>query len=154
MVDFMSEAMNIKSELINIRRDIHENPELGFEEYRTSKIIQEYLKKEGIDFYSVAETGVCAEIKGEGRGKKVIALRADMDALLIDEKTDCEYKSKIKGKMHACGHDAHTAILLGAAKILNKNKKYFSGTVKLLFEPAEETTGGALIMINEGVLRG
>lgn len=71
MVDFMSEAMNIKSELINIRRDIHENPELGFEEYRTSKIIQEYLKKEGIDFYSVAETGVCAEIKGEGRGKRL-----------------------------------------------------------------------------------
>lgn len=153
MVDFMSEAMNIKDELISIRRDIHQNPELGFEEYRTSKIIQEYLKKEGIDFYCVAKTGVCAEIRGEGRGKKVIALRADMDALPIEEKNDCEYKSKIKGKMHACGHDAHTAILLGAAKILNKNKKYFSGTVKLLFEPAEETTGGALIMINEGVLK-
>lgn len=152
MVDFMSEAMNIKSELINIRRDIHENPELGFEEYRTSKIIQEYLKKEGIDFYSVAETGVCAEIKGEGRGKKVIALRADMDALLIDEKTDCEYKSKIKGKMHACGHDAHTAILLGSCKVLYDMRDELDVNVKFLFQPAEETVGGAKLLIKDGCM--
>lgn len=153
MIDFIKEALDIKEELISIRRDIHQNPELGFEEYRTSKIIKDFLTKENIPFYSVANTGVCAEIVGEGRGKKVIALRADMDALPIEEDPEYTYKSKIKGKMHACGHDAHTAILLGAAKILNRNKKEFAGIVKLLFEPGEETTGGAPIMINEGVLK-
>lgn len=153
MIDFIKEALDIKEELISIRRDIHQNPELGFEEYRTSKVIKDFLTKENIPFYSVANTGVCAEIVGEGRGKKVIALRADMDALPIEEDPEYAYKSKIKGKMHACGHDAHTAILLGAAKILNRNKKEFAGIVKLLFEPGEETTGGAPIMINEGVLK-
>lgn len=153
MIDFIKESLDIKEELISIRRDIHQNPELGFEEYRTSKIIKDFLTKENIPFYSVANTGVCAEIIGEGRGKKVIALRADMDALPIEEDDKYTYKSKIKGKMHACGHDAHTAILLGAAKILNRNKKEFAGVVKLLFEPGEETLGGAPIMINEGVLK-
>ena len=153
MIDFIKEALDIKEELIGIRRCIHQNPELGFEEYRTSKIIKDFLTKENIPFYSVANTGVCAEIVGEGRGKKVIALRADMDALPIEEDPEYTYRSKIKGKMHACGHDAHTAILLGAAKILNRNKKEFTGIVKLLFEPGEETTGGAPIMINEGVLK-
>ena len=153
MIDFIKEALDIKEELISIRRCIHQNPELGFEEYRTSKIIKDFLTKENIPFYSVANTGVCAEIVGEGRGKKVIALRADMDALPIEEDPEYTYRSKIKGKMHACGHDAHTAILLGAAKILNRNKKEFTGIVKLLFEPGEETTGGAPIMINEGVLK-
>ena len=153
MIDFIKEALDIKEELISIRRCIHQNPELGFEEYRTSKIIKDFLTKENIPFYSVANTGVCAEIVGEGRGKKVIALRADMDALPIEEDSEYTYRSKIKGKMHACGHDAHTAILLGTAKILNRNKKEFAGIVKLLFEPGEETTGGAPIMINEGVLK-
>ncbi len=153
MIDFIKEALDIKEELISIRRCIHQNPELGFEEYRTSKIIKDFLTKENIPFYSVANTGVCAEIVGEGRGKKVIALRADMDALPIEEDPEYTYRSKIKGKMHACGHDAHTAILLGTAKILNRNKKEFAGIVKLLFEPGEETTGGAPIMINEGVLK-
>ena len=153
MIDFIKEALDIKEELIGIRRCIHQNPELGFEEYRTSKIIKDFLTKENIPFYSVANTGVCAEIVGEGRGKKVIALRADMDALPIEEDPEYTYRSKIKGKMHACGHDAHTAILLGTAKILNRNKKEFAGIVKLLFEPGEETTGGAPIMINEGVLK-
>ncbi|MDS0525767.1 M20 family metallopeptidase [Clostridium sp. SHJSY1] len=154
MINFVDEANNIKKELITIRRDIHEHPELGFEEKRTSNIIKEFLKNEGIPFVSVAGTGVCGIIKGEGSGdnKKTIALRADMDALPIQDKKGLSYSSKISGKMHACGHDAHTTILLGAARILNKFKRNFSGNVKILFEPAEETTGGAPIMIKEGVL--
>lgn len=153
MVNFLNEANNIKDELIKIRRDIHENPEIGFELYRTSKLVKDYLKSLGIPYYATAKTGVCGIIKGEKSGNnKVIALRADMDALPIEEKNMFSYKSKIKGKMHACGHDGHTAILLGVSKILNKYKSDFSGTVKLLFEPAEETEGGAPIMIKEGVL--
>lgn len=154
-MDFYKEAEEIKNLLIDIRRDLHENPELGFEEYRTSKKIQEFLTNEGIEIKVVANTGVCGIIKGEkeSTGKeKVVALRADMDALPIQEKNNCPYKSKVDGKMHACGHDAHTTILLGAAKILNKHKKDFSGTVKLMFEPAEETVGGAPYMIREGIL--
>lgn len=154
MVNFIDEANTIKEELITIRRDIHEHPELGFEENRTSNIIKEFLRKEGIPFVSVAGTGVCAIIKGEGIGdnKKTIALRADMDALPIQDKKGVCYSSRVPGKMHACGHDAHTTILLGATRLLNRHKKNFSGNVKLLFEPAEETTGGAPIMIKEGVL--
>jgi amidohydrolase len=150
----LDEANNIKEELVTIRRDIHEHPELGFEVERTSNIIKKFLKNEGIPFISVAGTGVCAVIKGEGIGdnNKTIALRADMDALPIQDKKGLSYSSKIQGKMHACGHDGHTTILLGVARILNKYKKNFSGNVKLLFEPAEETTGGAPIMIKEGVL--
>ena len=153
MIDFLKEANDIKEELIAIRRDIHEHPELGFEVLRTSQIVKEFLTKEGILFYSFAKTGVCGLIKGEKKGEnKTIALRADMDALPIQDKKKCLYSSKVQGKMHACGHDGHTAILLGAAKILNKYKKSFEGQVKLIFEPAEETTGGAPIMIKEGVL--
>ncbi|MGL4106509.1 M20 metallopeptidase family protein [Clostridium sp. LP20] len=154
MITFLKEAENIKDELIAIRRDIHEHPELGFEEKRTSEIIKRFLTKEGIPYVSVAGTGVYGMIKGEGNGntQRTIALRADMDALPIQEKNLCSYSSKVPGKMHACGHDAHTTILLGVARILNDNRKLFSGNVKLLFEPAEETTGGAPIMIKEGVL--
>lgn len=153
MVDFRKEANEIKNELIDIRRDIHMHPEVGFEEVRTSNLIKDFLKDEGIEYISVAGTGVCGIIRGtkEGSGK-TIGIRADMDALPIQDNKVCEYKSTVKGKMHACGHDGHTTILLGVAKLLNRHKDLFSGTVKLLFEPAEETTGGASIMIKEGVL--
>lgn len=153
MVDFRKEANEIKNELIDIRRDIHMHPEVGFEEVRTSTLIKDFLKNEGIEYASVARTGVCGIIRGtkEGSGK-TIGIRADMDALPIQDNKVCEYKSTVKGKMHACGHDGHTTILLGVAKLLNRHKDLFSGNVKLLFEPAEETTGGASIMIKEGAL--
>lgn len=153
MIDFLKDAEQINDELISIRRDIHQHPELGFEEKRTSKIIKEFLSKEKIQYESVADTGVCAIIRGrQNIENKTIALRADMDALPIEDKKTCIYKSKIANKMHACGHDAHIAILLGAAKILNKYKDEYSGNIKLFFEPAEETLGGSKFMINQGVL--
>ena len=153
MKNFKLEADNIKDELKQIRRTLHQYPELGFEETNTSKYIKEFLTKEGIEYTEFAKTGVCGIINGTKAGNnKVIALRADIDGLPIQDKKTCEYSSKVKGKMHACGHDGHTTILLGAAKILNKHKDEFSGIVKLIFEPAEETTGGAKVMIKEGVL--
>ena len=153
MKNFKLEADNIKDELKQIRRTLHQYPELGFEETNTSKYIKEFSTKEGIEYTEFAKTGVCGIINGTKAGNnKVIALRADIDGLPIQDKKTCEYSSKVKGKMHACGHDGHTTILLGAAKILNKHKDEFSGTVKLIFEPAEETTGGAKVMIKEGVL--
>lgn len=153
MVDFKKEANAIKGELVAIRRDLHEHPEIGFQEVRTSGIIKKFLKDNGIPYTEVAKTGVCGIIKGTKEGNnKTIALRGDIDGLPIKDMKTCEYKSQENGKMHACGHDAHTTILLGAAKVLNKHKDKFSGTVKLLFEPGEETTGGAIPMIEEGVL--
>lgn len=153
MINFRDEANKIKEDLIAIRRDIHMHPEVGFEEVRTSTLIKDFLKNEGIEYREVAGTGVCGLIKGTKEGEiKTVALRGDMDALPIQDKKVCEYSSKVPGKMHACGHDAHTTILLGVAKLLNENKHLFSGNVKLLFEPAEETTGGASVMIEEGVL--
>lgn len=153
MIDFKMEANSIKEELVKIRRDLHEHPEIGFQEVRTSGIIKKFLKDNGIPYVEVAKTGVCGIIKGTKEGNnKTIALRGDIDGLPILDMKTCEYKSKENGRMHACGHDAHTTILLGAAKVLNKFKDQFSGNVKLLFEPAEETTGGAIPMIEEGVL--
>ena len=154
MKNFNIEANHIKDELIEIRRTLHQYPELGFEETNTSKFIKDFLTKEGITFKEFAGTGVCGIIEGtkEGENKKVIGLRSDIDGLPMQDKKSCSYASKISGKMHACGHDGHTTILLGAAKLLNKNKDKFNGTIKLIFEPAEETTGGAKVMIEEGVL--
>ena len=155
-MNFKNEAISIKNELINIRRTLHEHPELGMEEYETSKFIKNFLKNEGVEFREVAKTGICGIIRGAKESNsgdiRTIALRGDIDGLPILDKKICEYSSKVEGKMHACGHDAHTTILLGAAKILNKNKHLFSGNVKLLFEPAEETIGGARFMIEDGVL--
>ncbi|MCF0147403.1 MAG: amidohydrolase [Clostridium sp.] len=155
-MNFKEQAISIKNELINIRRTLHQHPELGMEEYETSKFIKDFLKKEGIEFIEVAKTGVCGIIRGTKESNsdniKTIALRGDIDGLPLMDKKVCEYSSKVEGKMHACGHDGHTTILLGAAKILNQNKDLFSGNVKLLFEPAEETIGGARFMIEEGVL--
>ncbi len=155
-MNFKNEAISIKNDLINIRRTLHQHPELGMEEYETSKFIKNFLDNECIEYNEVSKTGVCGIIRGTKEGSsndsKTIALRGDIDGLPIIDKKSCEYSSKVEGRMHACGHDGHTTILLGAARILNKNKHLFSGNVKLLFEPAEETIGGARFMIEEGVL--
>lgn len=138
--------------IINLRRELHSVPELGFEEFKTSEIIKRELRKENIEFEEgIAKTGIKAHIRGGKKGKCVL-LRADMDALPIEEKTEVSYKSTHEGVMHACGHDAHVSILLATAKALNKVKDSLSGDVVFVFQPAEETTGGADIMINEGVM--
>lgn len=154
-MDFKNDIIDIKDEIVRLRRMFHMKPELGFEEYETSKEIKKYLNQEGIAYESYAKTGVCGIIRGnlESNKERVIGLRSDIDALPIEENNKCEYMSTIKGKMHACGHDGHMAILLGVAKILNKNRDLFGGTVKLIFEPAEETKGGSRFMIKEGVLK-
>ena len=151
-VHHLSETLFEK--IVNIRREIHRNPELAFEEYKTAALVQSVLKEEGIDFQAeVAKTGVVGLIKGKNPGKKTIALRADMDALPIIELNQLSYKSTEPGKMHACGHDVHTSSLLGAALILNRMKDQFEGTIKLIFQPSEESyPGGAKVMIEEGVL--
>jgi amidohydrolase len=150
MIDFLRRAQEIKEQLTAWRRHFHANPELGFEEYETSKSIKAFLQSEGIEYTEVAGTGICAIIKGSGN--KTIGLRADIDALPLEDRKGRDYSSQIKGKMHACGHDAHLTILLGAAKLLNSMKHELKGNVKLFFEPAEETVGGAKFMIKEGVL--
>lgn len=149
-------------ELIANRRHIHANPELSFEEYNTSNFIASKLKDYNIPFkQGIVKTGIVAIIEGtktvpsvsESSGLRSIALRADMDALPITEKNNCEYKSKKEGLMHACGHDVHSASLLGVARILSELKNEFEGTIKLIFQPGEEKLpGGASLMIKEGVL--
>lgn len=135
-----------------IRRELHKYPELGFQEFKTAQLIKKELDILGIPYQDeVAKTGVVALIKGAKPGKTVL-LRADMDALPINEETECEYKSLTPGVMHACGHDGHVAGLLGAAMILNELKENISGNIKLVFQPAEEGPGGAKPMINEGIL--
>lgn len=130
-MDYIKEAKNIYDELVNRRRDFHEHPELGFELKRTSGKVKEFLKSQGIEYYETAKTGICAIIRGKNTGKTV-GLRADMDALpLMETSENRPYCSKNSGKMHACGHDAHTTILMGTAKILNSMKDELSGNVKL-----------------------
>jgi amidohydrolase len=141
-------------EFIDVRRQLHSNPELSYKEFETSLLVQQKLAESGIAFEIKATTGVVGLIHGKNPGKKVIALRADMDALPIKEENEVSYKSKNEGIMHACGHDVHTAVLLGAAKILNATKDEWEGTVKLIFQPGEERNpGGASILIKEGVLK-
>lgn len=149
-MNFYGEALDIKETLVYFRREFHMHPELGYEEENTSHIIKNFLRKNEIEYYETAKTGICAVIKGNG--SKTIGIRADIDALPLKDKKNCSYASKIQGKMHACGHDAHTAMLMGTAIILNKYKENLQGNIKLFFEPAEETTGGAKVMIKEGVL--
>lgn len=135
----------------NIREKLHRCPETEFNEFQTCKIISEELYKLNIDHSICAKTGIVAIIRGEKKGKTVL-LRADIDALPIKEETDLSFKSQNDGYMHACGHDVHTACLLGAAKILNSVKNTLCGNVKLIFQPAEEGSGGAKPMIDEGIL--
>ena len=143
----------ISGEIIDIRRQIHKNPELSFEEYETDKVISDFLMSWEIEHETIAETGVVALIKGRNPEKKTIALRADIDALPIQESNNVSYCSLNAGVMHACGHDAHAAMLLGAAKVLNQLRDEFEGTIKLIFQPGEEKLpGGASIMIENGVL--
>ena len=146
-------AKQYAPETIDIRRHLHAHPELSYKEFETSAFVQEKLRSLGIPFEIKATTGVVGLIKGKNPGKRVIALRADMDALPIKEENSVSYKSQNEGVMHACGHDAHTSILLGASKILQELKSEWEGTVKLIFQPGEERNpGGASLLIKEGVL--
>ncbi len=146
-------AHQYHQEMIEVRRHLHQYPELSYQEFETSKYIQEQLNAIGIPFQVMATTGVVGLIEGKNPKKKIIALRADIDALPILEANDIPYKSKKEGIMHACGHDVHTTCLLGAAKILYTLRDEWEGTVKLIFQPGEEKNpGGASIMIKEGVL--
>lgn len=140
--------------IIEIRRDLHAHPELGMEELRTASIVKSELEKLGLEVQDkVGNTGVVGLLRGDSEGKTII-LRADMDALPMDELADISFKSNNPGKMHACGHDVHTSILLGAARILTKFKDVIKGNIKFVFQPAEEAnpTGGAQYMIQDGVL--
>jgi amidohydrolase len=147
-------AKKYASDIIADRRHLHANPELSFKEYNTSKYVAAKLKEFKVETEEgVADTGVVGLIKGKNPGKKIIALRADMDALPINEANNVPYKSKNEGVMHACGHDVHTSSLLGTARILSEIRGDFEGTVKLIFQPGEELIpGGASLMIKAGVL--
>ena len=149
--DAKNEAKKISDWIIDIRRELHKHPELMYEEVKTSALVRRELDKLGIQYQSpIAETGVLASI-GNGKGP-CVALRADMDALPIHEETDVPFRSEVDGKMHACGHDCHTAMLLGAARILKSKEKDINGTIKFLFQPAEEGGAGGKLMRDEGAL--
>ncbi|MBN8697991.1 MAG: amidohydrolase [Chitinophagales bacterium] len=146
-------AKDHAAEFIEIRHHLHAHPELSYEEYDTSAFVQQKLQSWGIPFVVMAKTGVVGLLKGKNPDKRVVALRADMDALPITEENDIDYKSTKPGVMHACGHDVHTTCLLGAARILHSLKDEWEGTVKLIFQPGEEKNpGGASLMIADGVL--
>ena len=148
-------AASNKATIVDTRRHIHAHPELSFQEFNTAQFIGKTLKNLGIEVREgIAKTGLVAVIKGKNPDKRTVALRADIDALPIQEKNDVPYKSQVAGVMHACGHDVHTASLIGTAKILDALKDEFEGTIKLIFQPAEEKPpGGALSMIKEGILK-
>ena len=143
-----------KEEITGIRRHLHAFPELSYQEFETCAFVEQELKKMGLPVEKMGGTGLVSLVEGKDPGSRVIALRADMDALPITEENDVSYKSTRPGVMHACGHDAHTAVLLGAARILQQTKDQWSGTVKLVFQPGEERNpGGATYMIRDGALK-
>lgn len=150
--ELIPQAEAIKPWIVDLRRTIHQHPELMYEEFETSKLVRNTLTELGISFQApIAETGVLATI-GNGNGP-CVGLRADMDALPLHEEADVEFRSKIDGKMHACGHDCHTAMLLGAARLLKEHESRIDGTVKLIFQPAEEGGAGGKRMREAGVLK-
>jgi amidohydrolase len=150
--DILNRAKDIKEWLVDLRRDFHRHPEQSLKEYRTSKIIAKNLTDMGIKVEHIGETGILGILEGSSKGK-VIALRADMDALSVTEKTGLPFSSENIGYMHACGHDFHVSMLLGAAKLLSERKDELKGTVKFLFQPAEEIAEGARQLIQGGVLK-
>jgi amidohydrolase len=152
MVDFLSEAQALFEYTQALRRDFHRHPELGFHEVRTAGIVARELNKMGLEVTpGIAETGVAATIEGNRPGS-VLLLRFDMDALPIQEQTGAPYASQNPGVMHACGHDGHTAVGLSVARLLHSHRQELSGTIKLVFQPAEEGEGGAERMLAEGIL--
>jgi amidohydrolase len=154
--EILAAARQILPWMIEIRRDLHRHPELGLDEHRTSSRVQQLLDELGIGYRNgLAGTGVLGTLEGTGNGDgagPVVALRADLDALPLQDAKDVPYRSEIPGRMHACGHDVHTAILFGASRLLRDRLGSIAGTVKLIFQPAEETVGGAKLLIQEGVL--
>ena len=152
-----SDIDELVPDMVALRRDLHEHPELAFEEVRTSGIVAQRLRSLGLEVQTgVAKTGVVGLLRGGASkaGAKTIAIRADMDALPIHEQNDIDYRSTIDGKMHACGHDGHTSIALAVADILSKRRDELTGNVKFVFQPAEEMIGGAEPMIKEGAMEG
>lgn len=148
-------SKSYSEEVVGLRRHLHANPELSYQEFNTVRFVEQTLRSFGIEsIQTMATTGLVAEIKGKNPAAKTVALRADMDALPIQESNDVPYKSKNPGVMHACGHDVHTSSLLGTAKILHQLRDQFQGTVRLLFQPGEEKNpGGASYMIRDGALK-
>jgi len=148
----LQDARELQEQLISWRRDFHRHPELGFQEQRTASIVADYLQGLGLEVQTgIGGTGVTALLRGEQDGP-TIALRADMDALPIEEATGVEYASRNPGVAHLCGHDAHTSILMGAARLLTGKYRPTRGNVKFIFQPAEEGLAGAAAMIRDGVL--
>ena len=153
-MDYIKLAQKYNDRVVELRRDIHMHPELSLEEFRTAELVAKELRALGMEVHTgVGKTGVVGLLRGAKEGR-TIALRADMDALPIQEENDLPFKSVYPGKMHACGHDAHTASLLGAAKVLSQNRDRFGGELRFLFQPAEETGKGAPDFINAGALDG
>lgn len=154
----MSELKRLAEEkkpyVSSIRRDLHRHPELALEEYRTAEVIERELDRAGIEHRRIGATGVLGIIRGERPGGQVIMLRADIDALPIQEQNDVDYRSQVEGKMHACGHDSHTAMLLGAAQVLAGRRARWGGEIRLFFQPAEETGKGAADFLAAGALDG
>ena len=154
MSELLQEAKSIEPEIIKVRRSLHQHPELSYHEVATSKLVAHKLRSFGINVKTgVGGTGVLGVLQGAKRGK-VVGLRADMDALPVDERSDVEFRSRVPGVMHACGHDSHVAMLLGAAELLSRHRTELRGTVKFFFQPAEEHggKGGAKPMIEDGVM--
>lgn len=150
--ELLSVIENLNDKLIGVYRKLHENPELSNEEFETTKLIKDLLEKVDIDVLDLPlETGLVAEIKGNPNGP-IVALRCDIDALPIQEETTLPYKSKVAGMMHACGHDFHTAVILGAAYLLKRHQHSLVGTIKFIFQPGEESANGAKKIISTGVL--
>lgn len=148
------ECQQLRDELIALRREFHRDPELGLHEYHTAARIERELDRCGIPHERVGETAVVGHLTGNGNGSGLVVLRADIDALPIQETNDVPYRSQTPGMMHACGHDAHTTCLLGAAKVLSAHRADFGGEVRFLFQPAEEIGQGARPLIAAGMLDG
>ncbi len=152
-MDIYTSAKIIKNKIVNFRRYLHMNPEISMNEFNTTKKLAEELDKVGVSYRLLEPTGLIAEIHGKKQGR-TIALRADIDALSVTEKSNVEYKSKNVGIMHACGHDAHTSMLLGSILLLKDMRDNFSGSIRFIFQPAEETGEGAKLVISQGGIEG